>query len=53
MKELMGRKHATIAWPFYTPVDVKKLGLHDYFDIIREPMDLGTAKVNVTEFNEK
>jgi len=47
MKELMGRKHATIAWPFYTPVDVKKLGLHDYFDIIREPMDLGTAKAKL------
>lgn len=44
MKELLGRKHTSIAWPFYKPVDVKQLGLHDYFTIIKEPMDLGTAK---------
>lgn len=44
IKELLGRKHSNYAWPFYTPVDVKGLGLHDYLNIIKEPMDLGTAK---------
>ena len=44
IKELLGRKHSNYAWPFYTPVDVKGLGLHDYLTIIKEPMDLGTAK---------
>ena len=33
------------AWPFYKPVDVEGLGLHDYLDIIKHPMDLGTVKV--------
>lgn len=32
------------AWPFYKPVDAELLGLHDYFDIIKKPMDLGTVK---------
>jgi len=33
------------AWPFYKPVDADLLGLHDYHDIIKKPMDLGTVKV--------
>lgn len=32
------------AWPFYKPVDTHSLGLVDYFDIIKKPMDLGTVK---------
>lgn len=35
------------AWPFYKPVDAKALELHDYHDIIKKPMDLGTVKVRV------
>ncbi|KAL2944507.1 Transcription factor GTE4 [Bienertia sinuspersici] len=31
------------------PVDVKRLGLHDYFDIIKHPMDLGTVKARLTK----
>ena len=31
-------------WPFHTPVDTIKLGLPDYFKIIKKPMDLGTIK---------
>lgn len=42
--ELFHKKHANYAWPFYTPVDVDKLGLSDYFDIIKKPMDLGTVR---------
>ncbi|KAI5699177.1 hypothetical protein M8J76_001238 [Diaphorina citri] len=42
--ELFHKKHQNYAWPFYTPVDVEKLGLTDYFDIIKKPMDLGTVR---------
>jgi len=34
------------AWPFYKPVDAELLGLHDYHQIIKKPMDLGTVKVS-------
>lgn len=33
------------AWPFYKPVDAELLGLSDYHEIIKTPMDLGTVKV--------
>ena len=33
------------ALPFYKPVDAEALDLHDYHDIIKKPMDLGTVKV--------
>ena len=49
------------AWPFYKPVDAETLGLHDYLDVIKKPMDLGTVKrkleareySNGTEFAEE
>lgn len=31
-------------WVFDAPVDVQGLGLHDYYTIIKNPMDLGTVK---------
>ena len=34
--------------PFRAPVDWKALGLYDYPQIIKKPMDLGTIKKNVT-----
>lgn len=52
MQELM-RQFATIfrqvtqhkwAWPFMEPVDVEGLKLHDYYEVIKKPMDLGTVK---------
>lgn len=45
VKEMFAKKHAAYAWPFYKPVDVESLGLHDYHDIIKHPMDLATIKV--------
>ncbi|XP_029185046.2 bromodomain-containing protein 3-like isoform X2 [Acropora millepora] len=47
IKELFSKKHATYAWPFYKPVDASALGLHDYHDIIKQPMDMGTIKVKM------
>ncbi|XP_022530155.2 bromodomain-containing protein 3-like isoform X1 [Astyanax mexicanus] len=47
LKEMMAKKHAGYAWPFYRPVDSNALGLHDYHDIIKHPMDLSTIKVKL------
>ncbi|GBG65178.1 hypothetical protein CBR_g49972 [Chara braunii] len=41
LRQLMQHKWA---WPFLKPVDVEGLGLHDYFDVIKKPMDLGTIR---------
>ena len=34
---------AASAVPFLAPVDPKKLGILDYFNVIKHPMDLGTV----------
>lgn len=39
------------AWPFYQPVDVEGLKLHDYYDVIKKPMDLSTVQKNMDEGN--
>ncbi|XP_053446529.1 bromodomain testis-specific protein [Nycticebus coucang] len=44
LKEMLAKKHFSYAWPFYNPVDVSALGLHNYYDIVKHPMDLGTIK---------
>ncbi|XP_058258798.1 bromodomain testis-specific protein isoform X2 [Hemibagrus wyckioides] len=44
LKEMFAKRHSAYAWPFYEPVDAVALGLHDYHDIIHQPMDLGTIK---------
>lgn len=49
LKEMLSKKHAAYAWPFYKPVDAEALELHDYHDIIKHPMDLSTIRViNIT-----
>lgn len=45
LKEMLSKRHYAYAWPFYVPVDVVALGLHDYHDIIKQPMDLSTIRV--------
>ena len=45
VREMLSKKHVAYAWPFYKPVDAKALGLHDYHDIIKHPMDLSNIKV--------
>lgn len=44
LKELLHKKHFEIAMPFYDPVDAEMLGLRDYHEIIKHPMDLSTIK---------
>jgi hypothetical protein len=38
---------------FHFPVDAVKLGIHDYFDIIKHPMDFGTIKVSLKAKNNR
>ncbi|KAJ8793534.1 hypothetical protein J1605_019368 [Eschrichtius robustus] len=47
LKEMLAKKHVSYAWPFYNPVDVNALGLHNYYDIVKNPMDLGTIKAKM------
>ncbi|EYB99575.1 hypothetical protein Y032_0121g1017 [Ancylostoma ceylanicum] len=44
LHELMGKKCKSFNWPFLVPVDVEGMNLSDYYDIIPNPMDLGTIK---------
>lgn len=47
LKELNQKRHQSYAWPFYQPVDVKALDLHDYNEVINKPMDLSTIQKNL------
>ncbi|KAK1351653.1 Global transcription factor group E7 [Heracleum sosnowskyi] len=42
--KLMKHKHG---WVFNKPVDVVALGLHNYHQVIKHPMDLGTVKMRL------
>ncbi|XP_012078551.1 transcription factor GTE3, chloroplastic isoform X2 [Jatropha curcas] len=44
-EDLLGKlMNHQYGWVFNEPVNVKKLKLHDYYKIIKHPMDLGTVK---------
>lgn len=43
LTKLMKHKNS---WVFNKPVDAAAMGLHDYHQIIKRPMDLGTVKSN-------
>ncbi|XP_035246633.1 bromodomain-containing protein 3-like isoform X5 [Anguilla anguilla] len=49
LREMLSKKHAAYAWPFYKPVDADALQLHDYHEIIKHPMDLSTVKKKMDE----
>lgn len=38
-----------ISWPFHKPVDAVAMGLPDYHQIVKMPMDLGTVKSNLAK----
>ncbi|XP_057193344.1 bromodomain testis-specific protein isoform X2 [Triplophysa rosa] len=44
LKEMFSKKYSAYAWAFYKPVDAEALGLHDYREIIHQPMDMSTIK---------
>jgi len=44
LEVLKGLQSHVHGWVFNGPVDPVDLGLHDYFDVIKRPMDLGTIK---------
>ncbi|KAF8406139.1 hypothetical protein HHK36_008219 [Tetracentron sinense] len=44
LTKVMKHKHG---WIFNVPVDVVDMGLHDYNQIIKHPMDLGTVKLKL------
>lgn len=44
LKELWNKKNYEIAYHFYYPVDVEAFGLRDYYDIVKQPMDLSTIR---------
>ncbi|XP_073297547.1 transcription factor GTE4-like isoform X2 [Primulina huaijiensis] len=46
LQRLMKHNHG---WVFNEPVNAKALGLHDYHDVIKHPMDLGTIKTRLSQ----
>ncbi|CAL9775226.1 unnamed protein product [Musa acuminata subsp. burmannicoides] len=44
LKRLMSHQYG---WVFNTPVDVVKLNIPDYIQVIKHPMDLGTIKTRI------
>eukprot|EP00898_Chlorokybus_atmophyticus_P004465 jgi/Chlat1/5019/Chrsp32S04989 len=48
-RELTSLLKHRFAFIFNKPVDAEGLGLYDYHDIIKQPMDLGTIKRKLTE----
>ncbi|KAM6454383.1 bromodomain testis-specific protein isoform 2-T5 [Liasis olivaceus] len=51
--EMLSKQHAAYAWPFYNPVDITALGLEEYHNIIKCPMDLGTIKKKMDNYEYK
>nr|XP_056700723.1 bromodomain testis-specific protein [Euleptes europaea] len=51
--EMFSKKHAAYAWPFYKPVEVTVLGLEDYQEVIKHPMDLGRIKKKMENYEYK
>lgn len=44
LRELMKKGNAHLNWPFMVPVDPVALNIPDYFEVIKQPMDLGTIR---------
>ncbi|CAM4592897.1 unnamed protein product [Lepidochelys olivacea] len=53
LKEMFAKKHASYAWPFYKPVDITALGLNDHHDTTKCPIDLGTIKKKMDNYEYK
>ncbi|KAI9249904.1 Bromodomain-containing protein [Sporodiniella umbellata] len=44
LKEFKKSKHGRLTWAFENPVDATAWGATDYYDVIKEPMDLSTIE---------
>ncbi|KAG2116963.1 hypothetical protein DEU56DRAFT_874123 [Suillus clintonianus] len=44
LSDLQRKQHATIAHPFYEPVDAVKLDIPTYYRVIKKPMDMSTMR---------
>lgn len=44
LRELFNKRNSSYTWPFHKPVDEESLGLPDYYETIKNPMDLGTMR---------
>jgi hypothetical protein len=44
LNEFTHKRHLDYSYPFLQPVDAVALGLHDYHNVIKQPMDLATIK---------
>ena len=44
VRDLYTDKKHRWSWPFHEPVDPVKLCIPDYFDVIKNPMDMSTIK---------
>ncbi|XP_070602675.1 bromodomain testis-specific protein isoform X1 [Erythrolamprus reginae] len=51
--ELMSNQHAAYAWPFCKPTEITALDSEEYLNIIKCPLDLGTIKNKLDNFEYK
>lgn len=51
IRDLMGKNRSAFSHPFHRPVDTVALGLIDYHDIIKKPMDFTTVLENAENYN--
>ena len=44
LREITKKANQSFAWPFLQPVDPVALGIPDYFNVVKHPMDLSTIR---------
>lgn len=44
LREITKKANQSFIWPFLQPVDPVALGIPDYFDVVKHPMDLSTIR---------